>query len=136
MNTQIARGILLFTLFFVPLLADAAGEAHQMAEEGLQQLKAWNAIEQHDGTGIDREPYSSDGKIGKLELAHAGVQDLNDSRFLRHGLGDGEGFLDRQELARALRDGLITIGKEGNIGLTEKGLRQSKAWNARPGASR
>ncbi len=101
-----------------------------LTEKGLQQSKAWKVIRQYEGKGVNRPPYNRDGKLGKLELAQAGVRDRHNSLFLRHGLGDGEGFLDRQELAQALNKGLISISEEGQIALTEKGLRKSKAWNA------
>ncbi|NIP70819.1 MAG: hypothetical protein GTO04_17080, partial [Planctomycetales bacterium] len=56
------------------------------------------------------------------------MRDQQNSLFLRHGLGDGEGRLDKHELAEALRHGLISVNEEDQIALTEKGLQQSKAW--------
>lgn len=79
----------------------------------------------YEGTGAGGR-YGTDNKIGKLELARGGLgygtpEDLAISRALRHGVGDGDGFLDANEFQTLLDGKIIEFDDNGKIKLTTNG---------------
>jgi hypothetical protein len=93
------------------------------------QQAADRALGFSEGKGWQTGGYTTDNQIGKLEMQHAGVDAPLDNAFIR-SLGDGNGFLNKDELVQAQKDGLINIDEEGRIGLTAQGAWEAKAWNA------
>ncbi len=73
--------------------------------------------------------YGNDGKIGKIELGAAGIgywtrAELEQSRILRHGVGNGDGFINPQELESLVNLGVVAFTEKGGLKITDYGQRQ------------
>jgi predicted methyltransferase len=80
------------------------------------------AIGAHEGKGVNRSPYNNDGQIGERELANFSKLSARETAFLRRMDPSGDSkFMTKEELVKALDQGLITIDANGKISMTEKG---------------
>lgn len=111
--------------------------AVKIGEASVNELRGFNAVAAHEGTGVNRAPFTNDAQTGWVELARTSGMSAADAKFTQSIVGDGNGFMTAEEIGQAQKDGLITIDESGKISLTdnaravqrgEVSLEDVKSW--------